>query len=111
MDLAHTDLILIRADSKGCEQTEQQVSFPSLNSSYSPFKLKKHICCGSGGRLVAHQLEGWWFDPWLLQSTMSKCLGQDTEPQIVPEFSVIGVRLGQWRNMCCVNEWVNVTEV
>lgn len=42
-------------------------------------KMKAFQCgCGTGGRAGGHQLEGQWFTPWLLQSsvpdkTMSVC--------------------------------------
>lgn len=55
--------------------------------------------CGSGGRAVVNQLEGWWFDPWPLQSTFWSVLvlGQGTEPQMAPSGTSLGLCMnGYW---------------
>lgn len=56
---------------------------------------KKNTVANTGrrsGERIGCQLEYWWFDPWLLQSTCWGVLGEDKAPSIAPYESI-----GVWR--------------
>lgn len=51
--------------------------------------------CGSGGSAGHELIEGWWFDPRLLQSACQSSLRRDTEPRVAPNALI-------WMWMCVV---------
>lgn len=56
---------------------------------------KKNTVANTGrrsGKRIVCQLEYWWFDPWLLQSTCWGVLGEDKASSIAPYESI-----GVWR--------------